>query len=75
MVKKSTGDISDNVLRDHIDNLQEESQESIIILSVAPTAGTPLLDDGQAGQFGTSFYHRVGNTIYVFASSSQITIT
>lgn len=75
MLIRPTGDIKDDTTRQHIEHLQAEAQGNIIILSAVPTASAPLLQAGEIGQYGTSFYCRVGEVIYVFASSSQITIT
>lgn len=75
MLIKPTGDIKDENIRTHIEHLQAEAQGNIIILSAAPTASAPLLQANEWGQYGNSFYCRVGQVIYVFASSSQITIT
>ena len=75
MVKKYTGDIEDKVLRDHIDNINEEFSQNAIELSAAPTATEPLIDDNDSGIFGNALYVRKGSTIYVFNSDSQISIT
>ena len=75
MVIRSTGDIEDKVMKDHIDSINEEFAQNTLTLSAAPTAGTPLLEDNGIGINGTSLYVRKGSTIYVFASDSQITIT
>ena len=75
MINRPTDDLKENSIRAHIEHIQQEAQGNILILSAAPTASAPLLQDLEVGQYGTSFYWRVGSTIYVFASSSQITIT
>lgn len=75
MVQRATGDIDNNILKDHVESLQQEKQENIIILSAAPTATEPLLEDNQHGVFGGVKYERKANTIYVYTPSSTITIT
>ena len=75
MVKKPTLDIEDIVLREHVESINDEFSENIIVLSAAPTATEPLLNDNQRGIFGTDVYIRKGVTIYVVAADSTITVT
>ena len=75
MVKKPTLDIEDRILREHIESLQSESQGNIIELSAAPTASVPLLEADEIGIYNNTLYQRKENTIYVYNSDSQITVT
>ena len=75
MVKKPTLDIQDEIVRQHVENINAEFSENILELSAAPAAADPLLEDNQRGIYGTDYYVRLGSTIYVFAATSTITIT
>lgn len=67
--------IEDNETLDAVKHIFRNAQGNIIALESAPTASAPLLQDNELGVYGTTIYHRVGNTIYSFNSDSQITIT
>jgi len=75
MAKRPTQDIADEILRYHVEDIQEGFQENYIELSAAPTASEPLLEDNENGTFENIYYKRVANTILVFTPSSTITIT
>ena len=75
MVIKPAQDIQDIVIREHIEFLQENSQQKPLELDAAPTADEPLIEDGENGIFNNSLYIRQGATIYVVASDSQISIS
>ena len=75
MIKKPTLDIQDEVVREHVESLQAESQGTVLELDAAPLAATPLIQDTEWGIYSNSLYIRQGMTIYVFASDSQITAT
>ncbi len=73
-LKRDTTDIKEQVIKDHIDFIQGETQGNILVLGAAPTATEPLLEDGDRGKFGNDIYERVGSSILKFSSDSQITI-
>lgn len=75
MVKRSTGDIEDKLIKDHFDNINDEFAQNAIELESAPTATEPLLEDNTNGIYNNSLYIRKGSTIYVFSSDSQISIS
>ena len=75
MIKKAKDRVKDQDTRDVLDYLQEAVQGNTLELSAAPTAADPLLEDNESGFYNNSLYVRKGSTIYVFASSSQITVT
>lgn len=53
----------------------DNAQGTLIELDAAPTADVPLLTENQIGIYSNSIYWRVSDTIYIFASDSQIAIT
>lgn len=74
-VLKPTLDIDDDIMRQHVESLQENSQKKLVGIDAAPTATDPLLDDGESGIVSGNLYWRDGNTIFVFTADSTITIT
>ena len=75
MVKKPPQDIENEITRQHIESLQEESMQNTITLKAVPTATVPLLEDNTRGVYDGVLYERKGSTIYVVTPSSTITIT
>jgi hypothetical protein len=75
MLRKPLNDIKDNILREHFNFLQQESQGKIIELGAAPTAGAPLLQDYEWGVYSNVLYQRVGNSIYSYTPTAVITVT
>lgn len=75
MLKKNTDLIKDAIVKDLFDFVFEEVSGNIIELDAAPTADVPLLEHNERGKYGNNLYFRIGNTILVFASDSQITVT
>ena len=73
MVKKPPQDIENEITRQHIESLQEESMQNT--LKAVPTATVPLLEDNTRGVYDGVLYERKGSTIYVVTPSSTITIT
>ena len=74
MVKRETGDIEDRVIKEHIDNVNEEFAQNILSLATAPTSTEPLLEDNENGIYNNNLYVRKAGFIYVFAADSTITI-
>jgi hypothetical protein len=75
MLKKPTGLLKDEEVRNHVEFLQEEAQGKIIALDAAPTATAPLLSENEWGQYGNDFWYRFNDVLYQFTSDDQITIT
>lgn len=49
MIPKPLDKITDVELRDVLQNIQEEASGQYLVLTGVPTAGTPLLQDGERG--------------------------
>jgi len=75
MIKKALDLIKDNEVKEAINHLQENAQGNPLDLGAAPTATTPLLEDGEEGIYSDVLYKRQGGTILVFTPSSTITIS
>lgn len=75
MIKRNTEQIKDDELKHAIDFIQEEAFGKAIELSAAPTAGVPLLQDGEWGFFAGILYVRIQMNIYAVTPSSIIVVT
>lgn len=75
MIPKPLDKITDVELRDVLQNIQEEASGQYLVLTGVPTAGTPLLSEGERGIFNNIIYIRRNGLIQVITPSSTITIT
>ena len=75
MVLRPIDDLNDEVVRNHVKDLQEGKQSNVIILDTAPTADAPLLADMEWGVYENNLYQRVGSTIYKYTPDDSITVT
>ena len=73
--KRPTGDIKDELIRLHVEAIQEEGFGNVIALTAVPTATVPLLEDNQWGEYNNILYQRIRDTIFVFTPGSTITVT
>jgi len=71
MIKKPLDNITDENIREALNHIQEEVQGKASDIDAVPALDD--LEEGEERMYGNSLYKRVGTTIYVFASDSQIT--
>jgi len=75
MIEKNLEPIKEIDSQDIFKHIFENGQQNILTLDAAPAAAVPLLEPNEIGKYSTSIYWRIADTILVFASDSQITVT
>jgi len=73
--RKDLAFIKDKDTLDLIQHIFENGQGNVQELESAPVAALPILAEDCAGVYGTNLYWRKNGKVYVFATSSVITIT
>jgi len=67
--------VKDDDTREGFQHILDLGQRNVIELSAAPTAGAPLLEDREVGQYSDDVWFRIGGKLYKQSADEVITIT